>query len=449
MSGKNRIILAIVLLVLVIIIGVVGYMSIENYSLMESFYMSIITITTVGFGEVKPLSPAGKGFTTFLILIGFVSLAFMGRAIVELFFERIWNISFKLKNMRSKISKLKDHYIVCGFGRVGQGAVEYLSNAGVEFVIIEHSHEQCIELQKENYLFIEGDASRENILLDAKIKKAKGLLALLNNDPDNLFLVLTARELNPTLNIVSRAEDPGSEKKIIRAGADKVITPYINTGKQIANMVLNENDNAFFSSEFNELTKIIPQWIEIKTGSDMLGKTIAFVAEEMNRTVYGLRRVERDFIFPDENIVLKDTDKLLVLDDETIDKNTTEFNTKELKKLVIVDDNPIILHLYARLFQKNGFFPITAINGEEGFELIKQEKPVAAVIDYMLPVLSGIELCSLVRTEKELDAIKLILFTGDKEEETNKRALQAGADEVVIKSPDAHEIINTVINNLK
>jgi len=96
----------------------------------------------------------------------------------------------------------------------------------------------------------------------------------LNNDPDNLFLVLTARELNPTLNIISRAEDPMSEKKIIRAGADKVITPYINTGKQIANMVLNENDDAFFSSEFNELTKIVPKWIEIKTGSDMLGKSV-------------------------------------------------------------------------------------------------------------------------------------------------------------------------------
>jgi len=274
MSAKKRIVLAIILLVLVIIIGIAGYMSIENYSFMESFYMSIITITTVGFGEVKPLSPAGRGFTTFLILIGFVSLAFMGRAVVELFFERIWNISFKLKNMRSKISKLKEHYIVCGFGRVGKGAVEYLSNADVDFVIIEHSHEQCLELQKENCLFIEGDASRENILIDAKIKNAKGLLALLNNDPDNLFLVLTARELNPTLNIISRAEDPMSEKKIIRAGADKVITPYINTGKQIANMVLNENDDAFFSSEFNELTKIVPKWIEIKTGSDMLGKSV-------------------------------------------------------------------------------------------------------------------------------------------------------------------------------
>jgi len=168
----------------------------------------------------------------------------------------------------------------------------------------------------------------------------------------------------------------------------------------------------------------------------------------MDRTVYGLRRVGRDFIFPDDTIVLKNTDKLLVLDDETIDENKTGINAKELKKLVIVDDNPIILHLYARLFQKNGFFPITATNGEEGFDLIKQEKPVAAVIDFMLPVLSGIELCSKIRKDKNLDYIKLILFTGDQEEETNIKALKAGADEVVIKSPDAHKIINTVINIL-
>ncbi len=271
----------------------------------------------------------------------------------------------------------------------------------------------------------------------------------MNNDPDNLFLVLTARELNPTLKIISRAEDISSESKIIRAGADKVITPYVSTGKQIADTVLGGTGISYGLTEPTATSEITPQWITIKSGSGMLEKTIAEVSNEMNREVYGLRRIGRDFIFPDHDIKLKVDDMLFVVDDKIIEENKLGEKTKKLKKLVIVDDNPIILHLYARLLYKNGFLPVTAVNGKEGLDLIRQEKPVAAVIDFMLPILSGIEICSQIRKEEEYKNIKLILFTGDEEEETRKKALEAGADEVIIKSPNAHEIIETVVNILK
>lgn len=445
MTGRRRIFLAILIFVLVLLIGSSGYMIIEGFSLWESLYMTIITISTVGFGEVHELSNTGQFFTVILILIGFIALAFTGRAVVELFLERIWNVSFKMKTMKTKISKLNDHYIVCGFGRVGFGAMEYLKDAKADFVIIEPDHAKCMDLQKQNIMFIEGDASHEDILLEAGIKKAKGLISLLSNDPDNLFLVLTARELNPTLYIISRAEEISSESKILKAGADKVVIPYKSTGKQIADSVLGATGKGEKIKDSDVISKVVPQWIQVKKGSGMLNQSIAEISKEMGREVLGLRRIGRDFIFPDKGIELKIDDQIMVIDEEDDGNETAEEKEKTLKKLVIVDDNPIILHLYSRLFHKYGFFPIIADNGKEGLEIIKQEKPVAAVIDYMLPELSGIELCYEIRKDTDLDNTKLILFTGDEEKKTRENAIKAGADEVVIKSSDAQKIIKTVV----
>ena len=449
MTAKRRIFLALLIFLIVLFIGTTGYMTLEDFTVWEGLYMTIITISTVGFGEVHKLDGAGQVFTVILILIGFIAVAFAGRAIIESFLERIWNVSFKIKTMKTKISKINNHYIVCGFGRVGNGAVDYLMDAKADFVIIEPDHSRCMELQKQSIMFIEGDATSESILLEAGIKRAKGLISVLNNDPDNLFLVLTARELNPTLYIISRAEEISSESKILKAGADMVVTPYQSTGKQIADAILGATGRGGRIKDSNVVSKVVPQWIQVKRGSGMIGQSIAEISEEMGRDVLGLRRVGRDFIFPDKDIKLKVDDQVMVIDEEDDGSMTVGIKEKVLKKLVIIDDNQVILHLYSRLFHKFGFFPIIADNGKEGLELIKQEKPVAAVIDFMLPELSGIELCSEIRKHNELDEIKLILFTGDDKKETQKKAIEAGADEVVIKSPDAQKIIKTVVSILE
>ena len=174
--------------------------------------MSVITLTTVGFGEVKPLPVAGRGFTTFYILLGFGSLAIAGRAIAESLIENVFSGQSEIKKMKKKISLLKSHFIICGFGRVGAASAEYFIKDGADFVVIENDPEQCHVIREKDYIFLEGDATSEAILLEAGIKSAKGLIALLNSDPKNLFIVLSARELNPTLQIISRVEDASSEK---------------------------------------------------------------------------------------------------------------------------------------------------------------------------------------------------------------------------------------------
>lgn len=448
MFYHNRIAIALILCLAIITIGTSGYMLIENYTLLEGLYMSVITITTVGFGEVKPLSWPGRGFTIVLILIGFGTLAFAGHALVESLLEKVQGSKSEIKKMKKQISLLKSHYIICGFGRVGVAAAEQLKKAGSDFVIIERNSIHLQDIREKGYCCIEGDATHEHVLLEAGIKSSRGLLALLNSDPDNLFIVLTARELNPTLQIIARAEEASSEKKIVQAGADRVISLFANAGKQIADDVLTAAGKQTQLSQSSNGTAAVPEWIKVQDQLAMLGETISDASKKMGREIIGLRRNGQDFIFPDRKINLESTDMLLVMDGRKDETNLWDNHQPKPQKLVIIDDNPVVLRLYTRLFQKAGFHPLTAADGGEGLDLIIREKPVAAIIDFMLPAMSGIEICEHVRKNEECREIKLILFTADNQPETRKHALDSGADAVVLKSPEASEVIETVIQAL-
>lgn len=410
--------------------------------------MSVITLTTVGFGEVKPLSAAGRGFTIFYILLGFGSLALAGHAIAESLLEKVFSGRSGIKKMRKKISELKSHYIICGYGRVGAAAAEHFQKTGIDFVAIEANPEHCRIINEKGCFYIEGDSTRESLLLEAGIKSAKGLLALLSSDPDNLFIVLSARELNPTLHIIARAGEPSSGKKIMRAGADSVVSPFSTAGRQIAADILAATGKKENSAAQPMTTEVLPKWISVQEDSDITGETIGVVSDKTERQVIGLRKNNQDSIFPDPSIKLEPGDKLLVLDEKQ-KKPDHSIRRAGRKKIVIVDDNPGILRLYTRLFQKAGFHPITATNGREGVDTIIREKPAAAVIDFMLPVLSGIEVCRHIRTTHGCQGIKLIIFTADNQTKTRKDAIDAGADTVIIKSSEASEVIEAVVKAIR
>jgi len=448
MTSNRRIIVAILLCLGITSVGTIGYTAIEGCSLLDGIYMAVITITTVGFGEVVPLSHTGRIFTIFLIIIGFGSLAFAGHAVVESLLEKVWRSRMDMKKMMKKISRLKGHYIICGHGRMGTAAAEYFIKAGADCVIIESKSEYDEQLKETGHLYIEGDATREAVLLDAGIKSAQGLLALLDSDPDNLFLVLTARELNPTLHIIARVEDASSEKKILRAGADSVVLPFTTAGKQVADDILVATGKHIHKDQSLICSRSVPKWITIQEGSSMSGENVSTVSEQMAQKIIGLRREGKDLILPDPETRLQASDMILILD-ETQSLQDQVPPPSEPPKIVIVDDNPVILRLYTRLFQKAGFYPITATDGREGLNTILKEKPTAAVIDFMLPVLSGIDICEKIRSSGACPETKLILFTSDTQSKTKKQALKAGADIVVHKSPEASEIVETVIQILK
>ncbi len=442
---------ALLICLFVVVFGTVGYIVLEHYSFADAVFMTIITITTVGYGEVAPLSEIGRVFTSLLIIMGFISLAYAGRIFVESIFENISSGRLERKKMNKKINRLKDHYIICGFGRVGSITSSYLKNAGHDIVIIDPDPTLGEKLKKDDILHIAGDATHESILINAGIKHAKGLLALLDSDPGNLFVVLSARELNPTLHIIARVRDKAAENKIYKAGADGVVSPFVSAGKQIAEDLLlatGYQDDILEKTESTGSTE--PEWIDIKEGSSMCGSDLAEISRQISCSILGLRRDQTDLLCPEDDFITKPGDKLLVLDmSMKLNGQIVKRKKEEPLKLVIVDDNPIILRLFARLFQKAGFIPMTAKDGQEGYELIRKEKPHIAVIDYMLPVISGIEVCKKIKQTMPDHKIKLVLFTADEKLSTQKQALKAGADKVIVKSPDSAEIVNAVKELMK
>jgi voltage-gated potassium channel len=446
----SRITLAVVLCLSVVVVGTMGYMTIEDYTLVQGLYMSAITISTVGYGEVKPLSSYGQAFTTGLILLGFMSIAFAGHTLGQSLLEKVWSGQAEKKKMRKQIQSLKDHYILCGFGRVGAAAAACFEASAVDFVVIEANEANHVLLQEKGFCHIIGDATHEGILEEAGIKRASGLLSLLNADPDNLFVVFSAREMNPLLHIISRVDESSSNHKIIRAGADNVISPFASTGKRIANDLLNATGKGdAFSHASVDGGDPVMRWIEVTQASDMIGYPLNLLKQKIGSPVIGLRRQAVDMLMPDESTVLQRHDQLMVLASTGRAENETASAVKKPLRLVIVDDNPVIIKLYMRLFQKAGFIAQAAINGQAGLDMILKERPDVAVIDYQLPLMSGIDVCRHIRKHMDQGEIKLILFTMDHSEETKQKALDAGADAVVVKSPEASEVIKTVINFIK
>jgi len=226
------------LFLLVIIIGVLGYMYLSNDTFVNALYMTIITITTVGFGEVHPLSQDEKLFTIFLILMSIVILGLIASVITQYMasdelYERI-----KSKKVQKKLNQQKKHTIVCGYGRNGKQAVVKLKKYSKTLVIIENDEALVSEIENENLLFIHGNATNDDVLVKAGIMNASNLITTLPSDADNLFVVLSARQLNKNLTIVSRASDDPSDSKLRIAGANNVIMPDKLGGDHMASLLV-------------------------------------------------------------------------------------------------------------------------------------------------------------------------------------------------------------------
>ena len=229
--------LALALLVMVLLFGVFGYRFLSDYTWIDAFYMTIITVTTVGFSEVRPLDAEAKIFTVVLIVTSVFIFAFAISVITEYILSRNALQLLKKKKVKNKISSLSSHVIICGFGRNGNQAAERLKAYNRPFVVIEKDRE-VIEKFEEEILFVEGDANEDDTLIEAGIDRAQYLITAMPDDAANLFVVLSARQLNKNLFIISRASQITSQKKLKLAGADKVIMPDKIGGDHMASLVV-------------------------------------------------------------------------------------------------------------------------------------------------------------------------------------------------------------------
>lgn len=234
----SRLWVAVLFIAAVVVTGVMGYHFLEGYTWLEALYMTVITLTTVGFQEVRPLSPTGRIFTIVLLVGGLGVVFYTAVAVAQNVVEGEFQQFFGRRRMERKIGSLTDHYLVCGFGRIGEVVCRELASKPVPFVVIEQREERVRKAEEVRHLVLEGDASDEKVLLAAGVMKAKGLFATLPNDAHNVFVTLTAKELNPSILVVARAETDRSERTLTHAGADKVISPYAMGGHRMAQAAL-------------------------------------------------------------------------------------------------------------------------------------------------------------------------------------------------------------------
>lgn len=450
MGSRKRIILSISLAIFFLLVGTGGFIFLEGYTPLEAVYMAVISITTVGYGEVKPLSDSGKVFTMFLLLFGVGSLAFAAHAFLESMIEQASNPVREKKIMEKKISSLQSHTIICGHGRVGAAAAEHLAEAGKGFVVLENSPVEIAILKEKGFLYVNDDATSEKTMLAAGIKKATSLMALLNSDPDNLFAVLTARDLNPTLHIIARSESTYAESKILRAGADSLISPYASAGRRVADKIMahdwyrKTHGAGYEAVESHSMSR----WIEVNDESGLVDHSVVMASSFVEGQIVGIRRSGKDILSPAPDVQLVTGDRVLVIDVPGTDPEEQRCPDQP-EKIVLIDDNPVIRRLYTRLFQKAGFNITTAATGREGETLILQEQPVAAVVDYLLGDITGLDVCRNIRENESGQSVKLFLFTADDSPEVHKQAMDNGVDVVVVKSPDAGEIVDLVAETIK
>jgi len=283
------------LLLLVMAAGTAGYHYIEGWPWFDGFYMVVTTLTTIGYQEVHPLSHAGRVFNVFVILAG-VSLLLLGvGSLSQALLEFELQSFFGRRRMEREIGRLDGHYIICGMGRVGRSVARELERKPVPFVIIENADAKRERYTSESWLVIAGDATQEQALRQAQIERARGLIAVTTTDATNLYIVLTARGLNPHLKIVARASEEGAEKHLLTAGADSVVSPYSFAGQRIAQSLLRPHVVSFLDTATTHLGMDLEIGeIEITGNSAFAGKTIesSRIRQERGVIVLAIKRRE-------------------------------------------------------------------------------------------------------------------------------------------------------------
>ena len=309
-SARSRFRWVLLALVVVVTLGVAGYVVLEGWSVLDALYMTIMTLTTVGFGEVRPLDTSGVVLTTGLMVAG-VGLALTGIALLaQMVADGELAEPGRRRRMRRRIDDLHDHFIVCAYGRVGRAVVAELGHADVPYVVIDTKEELRDRMTAAGFPFLIDDPASESVLREAGIERAKALLCAVDSDATNVYITLVARSMEPGLLIVARASDPGSAQRLEKAGADRVISPFTSSGRHMAVMALDPSVVDVFEAGSHAHGAIDIEERLIDETSPLAGRPVSDAGDQ----VLAVRRAGGEIVAtPEPETTLERGDVVLVL----------------------------------------------------------------------------------------------------------------------------------------
>lgn len=307
---------AIIALAIAIVFGTIGFAVIEHWSLGKGLYVTVQTLTTVGYGDVPPQTPAGKAFAVVIMLIGVGGVALAVSTIVQSVVQSEMISAFGERRQSKRMSKLEGHYIVCGSGRVGSHLVRDLQHAEAEFVIVENDAQRASEFSQRGFHVLVGDATLEETLKSAGVQRARGLAACLPNDADNVYVVLTAHDLNPQLHIVARAAEEQAEAKLVRAGANHVVAPTIIGGHRMAVSLIKPAVGEFFDSITGSKIGLSFEQVLVEESSPLVQQVLREtpIRAELDIVIISIRHADGQSVFnPSGDTVIEAGDILIAI----------------------------------------------------------------------------------------------------------------------------------------
>lgn len=315
--GPKHMIRALIMLGLVLMIGTTGYIVIEGWQLLDALYMTVITITTVGFREVGTVSTLGRIFTIILICMGMGIIAYTLGLVAQMMVEFQVRSILGRRKLGLKIKSIKNHYIICGFGRIGRIIAQELKSNGVPLLVIDNNPDSRQTLEQNEIPYIIDDATSEDVLVEAGIDRAKGLVSVVLSDADNLFITMSARGLNPGLFILARADDEQTNKKLLRAGANRVVLPYLIGGQKMAHTITRPAVTDFLElTVHNKNIELEMGELLVKKRSRLNGVTLSNsgIRQEMNVIILAVRKENGKMAFnPSSETRIEAGDTLIAL----------------------------------------------------------------------------------------------------------------------------------------
>jgi voltage-gated potassium channel len=316
MERSIHLTISILLTVVLVFAGAAGYMIIEGWDFGDAMYMTVITLATVGYGEVHQVSADGRIFTVILIFLGVGYFLYVGGNIVQFLVEDRIRIILGRRKLDKQIAKIKDHYIICGYGRIGRVLAHYLTERYLNVVVIERNESRQAAMDEDGVLYMIGEATDESLLLRAGIKAAKGLVTAVGTDADNVFLTLIAKQLNPSLFIVARAIQNTAKRTIQAAGANKVISPYDLGARRMAHAILRPTVIQFLELAFtDESTDIQVEEIRVRSTSRLLNVALkdSGIRQQLDLIILTIKKADDTMIFNPKADTCIETDDTLVV----------------------------------------------------------------------------------------------------------------------------------------